>query len=549
MTGSAIDLERILTGWLNWYKLRRAARWWLQGLIGGLAVSLAISLHGVLNAWLLRGEFIRMTVFIVGAGALGMAAAAYIWPVPRLKAARYFDLKFGLNERISTALELGQESPPPNLYGGLVERQLQDALLHASTVDPRLHLPLRVETSQVLAIMMLLIGFISVWLGGTEQFLFAQHQRAVAQSINQEISQVEAIQSQIETDPDLDQDQRQVLLQPLEEATNQLDFAHSMEQAVAILSSAEQKLRSLEDERAGQVGTALKAAAADLHGEGGNPLEQFTQSLSDGRFQTASQELNQVGLLELTSTEAQELANKLEEAASALESAHAGLAQQLREAAQSLRDGDNERASAALSEAARTLSESSRQIAQSSAAGKAASQLSQGQQRLIQSGQGQLAQAQIGSDSAGQAGQGTGTNGTQGGTGATQGSSSQGNSTAGSGRGEGELGGDAGEASSEPIGTDNSPGDGGERLYEQIYAPQLLGGEDAVQVTLPESGFPGDQVSGPINTAPGSPAPVSVPYIEVYPAYAETYRKALEAGEIPLSLRPLIRNYFSSLEP
>ena len=40
-----------------------------------------------------------------------------------------------------------------------------------------------------------------------------------------------------------------------------------------------------------------------------------------------------------------------------------------------------------------------------------------------------------------------------------------------------------------------------------------------------------------------------VPYYEVFPQYEASVRQALQSGTIPLALRPLIRDYFSSLAP
>ena len=95
----------------------------------------------------------------------------------------------------------------------------------------------------------------------------------------------------------------------------------------------------------------------------------------------------------------------------------------------------------------------------------------------------------------------------------------------------------------------DGPGDGGETTYEQIYAPTRLGGEDGSQVTLPESGQPGDQVTGEGATQPGQPGVSTVPYVEVYASYAEAYRRAIDSGQVPISFRNLVRDYFSSLEP
>ena len=40
-----------------------------------------------------------------------------------------------------------------------------------------------------------------------------------------------------------------------------------------------------------------------------------------------------------------------------------------------------------------------------------------------------------------------------------------------------------------------------------------------------------------------------VPYSEVFASYEGSVQQALESGVIPISLQPLIRDYFSSLDP
>jgi len=130
------------------------------------------------------------------------------------------------------------------------------------------------------------------------------------------------------------------------------------------------------------------------------------------------------------------------------------------------------------------------------------------------------------------------------------GNSSQG--TGGSGAGEGESAGQEGqgpEAGADPIGQDNKAGDGGMRSYEEIFAPQRLGGSGGEEVNLPGSGQPGDQIMGQGDTTPGDPNASRVPYVDVLAEYTEAYRQAIESGQVPVTMRALVRKYFSSLEP
>src|SRR5689334_22294747 len=140
------ELSQTLNGWFRWMRFRRALTWALRGLVCGLALALAIGLAGVLQARLLRDEFLAL----VGLSGLifspGVGLAAYLWPIQPLKAARYFDLVFHLNERVSTALELYPgKTQTEKASPELVRQQLEDTLQAARAVRPSRDLPLRLH--------------------------------------------------------------------------------------------------------------------------------------------------------------------------------------------------------------------------------------------------------------------------------------------------------------------------------------------------------------------------------------------------------------------
>jgi hypothetical protein len=76
-----------------------------------------------------------------------------------------------------------------------------------------------------------------------------------------------------------------------------------------------------------------------------------------------------------------------------------------------------------------------------------------------------------------------------------------------------------------------------------------LGGEGGPEVTLPGSDDSGEPALGEGGASPGAAGPSSVPYTQVFPEYAQAYRQAINSGLVPPALRPLVRDYFSSLEP
>ena len=89
------------------------------------------------------------------------------------------------------------------------------------------------------------------------------------------------------------------------------------------------------------------------------------------------------------------------------------------------------------------------------------------------------------------------------------------------------------------------------RTYEPIYSPFHIGGSGTGQMNLPQNGGgnPGGQVVGQGPTNLQNPGQVTVPYNQVFSAYADTAHAAVDSGEVPSSLRDVVKNYFSALQP
>lgn len=555
------EFEHLFRQWSVWYRLRRSVAWLLRGLIFGLALALGFSLVGLAQEGLLKEEYfalvLRFTFFSTAVAAL----AGTGWPVSKEQLARFFDQHFKLKERSSTSLELLKQrkttadeyirpeilNPVDDLQVSLVEKQLKDTLIVGSRVRPQALFFLQMTRSQVILVGTLVVGLVLVGVFGEPLFQRARQQRLTSQAIAQEAARLEALAEHIRADEKLTPAQRQEIAQTLEEAVKKLNEAQTTEQSVAVLASAENQLRALENEQAQEQAEGLQNAGKRLLEENpagsDTPLQSFAQNLAEGDYLGASQDLANLDVSQLSQEEIGSLADQLEEASRTLEDSNPELAQQMAEAAQALRDGNIQEAQQALQQAAQALANTGQQIAQSQAASQAAGQVSQGQDRLIQAGGSQGQQAQVGQPGQGQGSQRQGSNN-------QSGNSSQG--TGGSGAGEGESAGQEGqgpEAGADPIGQDNKAGDGGMRSYEEIFAPQRLGGSGGEEVNLPGSGQPGDQIMGQGDTTPGDPNASRVPYVDVLAEYTEAYRQAIESGQVPVTMRALVRKYFSSLEP
>src|SRR5215211_431889 len=102
---TSTDLSQTIHSWIRRLRWQRALGWASRGFILGLAVSLALGMLGVYQAKLVREEFLALVISISLLLPVISGLVAFLWPVQLLKAARYFDLLFHLEERVSTALE------------------------------------------------------------------------------------------------------------------------------------------------------------------------------------------------------------------------------------------------------------------------------------------------------------------------------------------------------------------------------------------------------------------------------------------------------------
>lgn len=542
MEAAILELNRHLDRWLRRYRLQRALAWSLRGMGGGLLLAVLVALALLPQARLVRAEYLLALAVGALAGAACGAAAGWLWPVSRRWAARFFDLRFELKERVSTALEL---SARPDSASPLAARQAEDALAAAVGVNLTRLLPFRIPWWEAALVLALAAGAGGVYFVADRAFTAAAGQRQVEQALEDQAEALRDLIERIEAKESLTPEQLRALTQPLEEAQRQLQEAETAEQGVAILTTAENQLQAIDQGRLEEQLQALQQLGQELARQG-SPLQEAGEALARGDLQAAADALDHLDPESMSAEEKDALADQLDQAADALQESDPALAAQLRQAAESLRRGDSAQAAAALQQAAQALRQQSRNAQTAQLAREAAAELRQGSQQLAQAA-GQGAGAQAGS---GQTGQGqTGQNGQgQNGSGSSEGQGGQSGSGAGRGEGQGD-GSPGGQAGTDPIPQDNAPGDGGERPFEQVYAPGRLGGEGGEQLPLPGSGEPGEEVVGQSETAAGDPSAAHVPYVDALPAYEDAVRQAIDSGEIPAHLRGLIREYFSSLEP
>jgi hypothetical protein len=511
------ELRRLLRAWARWQTGRRVLRWSLWGVTGGALLAALFGLVNLTRPHFLLAEYLWLALALVGGASAAAGLLAALLPTDWPRAAAFFDWQFGLRERVSTALELAADPAADPLWRDL---QAADALRAARAVRPRHHLPLRPDRRTLIAATLSLLLLLGVSAANRPRFVAAAAARTAAAAVAAQEAALAALAAQIAADPALAAPLKEALLDVLEQGTARLDAAHTPEAALAALADTQAALESLAAaDEAAQLAAQLEAMQAAAAAEdSASPAADVAAALAAGDLAGAAAALAGQSVADLPAAEQARLSAGLARLADALAAANPDLAAALQDAADALARGepsDLAAAQAALDAAAAALDAQAGALSAAQAAAKAAA----------------LAAAQVGA----LAGSGPGA----GQTGAL-----------GAGRGEG--GGDLGtgpEAPAAPIPSDNGPGDGGERAYDPVYAPQNLGGDDTAGVHLDGSGAPGDQILGQGPLAPGAPGGSVVPYVDVLPSYLAAYRQALQGGQAPPHLRALIRDYFSSLQP
>ena len=537
------ELKDIFADWLARYRLVRSLRAAGIGLALGAGLALLLGTALTWARLILPVELAWLAAACLLSGLLLGLLAGLLWPVERMPAARRFDRQFGLQERLSTALELA-EHPQASI---LAPAQLEDAVAHARRVEISRVLPLRMPWRSLAAAFLLCVLTAGMAWGLRSQFNLAREQRQLESEIAAGVEALQEIAAEIEEQQFNDTEAQETILQSLEATLQDLQAAETAEEALNILAEGQAELRSLISPDSQAALDALAQAGQALSQSENADLAAAGEALSEGDLSAAAQALEGIDPSQLSAEELAQLAQDLAAAAEALESSQPAAAAALQNAANALQaaaSGDSaqaaqamQAANAALQQAAGNLQTLQGQLQAGQAAMGAAEALAQAQSQLSGG-----AAAGSGAGSAANGGSGSGST-----TNPAQGSSS--GSGAGRGEGDGSEGGGSSAAGTTPIQTSNGPGDGGLTAYDSLYVPQRLGGEGGPEVNLPGGDTPGETVVGAQERPGSEPGSLQVPYVDALPFYEALNRQAIDSGQVPLDLRDLVRRYFSALEP
>ncbi|MBZ0300792.1 MAG: hypothetical protein K8J31_13665 [Anaerolineae bacterium] len=598
-------LNGLVHSWDRRYRWQQTMLWLPRSLLPGAVAGIILFLMARFVPLLLPVQLALVTVALVLVGPLVMMATVWLRGAAPLAVARRFDRQFGLDERISTALEL---------IGGrihstdeLVHYQIDDARQRGQAVDARRALPLTTDTRAWTAVFIALVVLVILFLLPNPQAPVDTQAAAQQAAIEAAADDVQRITEQVASDTALSDEERQQLLEQLDRTEEILDEeAITPQEAFAALSDSQSELQERSE--------SLNQQAQQQQ----SALQQASEALQDAVPNAGDQQQNQdtVPTLEemkqsaegMTDAQRQQAADALEQAANQLEQTNPEAAQALRDAAEALRNGDTQAAQEAMQRAAESIQQQQQQMQQQQqsaqnmqqsaqqlqqAAGQVAQQGQQqqqsGQQPSQQQGQqgqqssqqddsgvqplqqqqsqqpGQQAGQQQGQQQAqqggqqqaqtNQPGQQEGQPGSQPGQQPGQQSSDQNTAESqqpGVGAGAGDIQGSAGEENTagSPGGEaaqDNNPDGAGEGQFDAVFAPRRIGGQGGPEIQLEPDTSDVPVTEGEFAQNPSGQS--LVPYNQVYSDYSNAANRSLESDYIPLALRDVVREYFSSLEP
>jgi len=516
-----------LRQWQRWTRLQKSIYYGMRGLALGLLVSAIATIYLIPSSRLLISEYF---VLLAASGSLGLVLAAgigWLWPQSRLKMAREYEQVFALKERVSTAIELSQLDDVDWAWQQL---QLNDTLEATKQIIPKdglqWHIP-KLEISLLLVAFGLVLGS---WFYGQRFFQQAETNAQNQQLVEDEIENLEELITSIENSEQLSGETKEAVVSPLKESLERMKQAESLEEAVSALSEAQQTLEEFSVPE-GEEFEGLQAAGEELAKNQDSPLNPMGEALAQGDFQAAAEDLATLDLSTLSPEELANLAEQFLEMAHGLEDSSPELAEQFQQAAEALQNQDLQLAQEAISNASEAISDSAEL---SEAAKKSAAELAnmQGQLMAAMFGKASQSSGMETSSSKSPTSEQKGSFGSQASNGEFEESLTPGK-----------------EAGLTPLTQDNQPGNSSEKQYDSVYAPQRLGGTSDTELSLGTGEDADSNAVGGIGSTFTQNAQSSVPYSEVYSSYEGSTQQALESGSIPLSLQPIVREYFSSLDP
>lgn len=577
----ATELELIVDSWERRHEWRLLSKTVPRSLIVALTISLVVGVVGYFRFRLAAEQLALISAGLCAFGGVLNLLYTLLFPRSLSVRAKYFDLEFGLRERVSTAFELmhGRIKTHPEIEA----RQIEDALIHARAIDPKTRIAMDFRPRELATLFLLSIALVCLVLLPTiagDDFILGDPSVAVeaAQEDLREIIETVA------KDTSLDDVDRQDLLDALEMALERLQEEEiSEEEAFAAMSQLQSQLEEMENRLEDTIEldqSTLEAALdalenfmppSETEGESAEAASEM-QPLED--LENLSQALEQMAqdAAEMSPEELAQAAEALQMAADELAEMNSEMAEQMDAMAESLQEGNpadlqeqldaaqealaqeqdqqqqNENAQTLLQEQIEQAEEAAESIARQQA--EESQQQGQpqpgesGQQRAGQQGNQQAEDAQQGTNRGNQppqrnrptSSENRGENGDRRASGAGAGDAAPSNES---------LPGSAGE--DQGADTNNNPTGNRSIEYEALYSPSGIAGGGQDEMRLETNPADTTIAEGDFDDNPIGESRVS--YDTVFTDYQSKANRALESDYVPLGLRDVVREYFTSLEP
>ncbi len=336
----------------------------------------------------------------------------------------------------------------------------------------------------------------------------------------------------------------------------------SMEQISQSLDDIAQNADSMNDAERQAAEQALRDAAATLQGTNPQAAQQLIQAAQNMTQNHSQQGDPQQGDTQSGDPQsAQQAQENLQQAQQQMQE-QAQQTEQQQDQAQSLQNAADQAQQSAeqISQAQQSQQQSQQEQTDQQGQPQGQSQPQQGQQSPNQQPQGQPQQAQQGQPQ-NQAGdqQAQQAQSVQNAPGQSpqSGDQQQGamqqspNASSGAGDTEGGAGDDSPgtQQQNSPSQASNNPDGQGEHPFESVNVPRHIGAQandgNNVELNTDASGAPVQE--GNFSENPNGQ--VTVPYNQVFSDYADAANRALNRDYVPLGLRDVVRDYFTSLEP
>lgn len=566
------DFDTLTERWIGRLRRRDLIRWLPRSLAAALMLCVILAM-----VTRVRFLFSSSQLMVVSAAAvLGALLALILFVRTRqhhpVDAARDMDIEFRLQEKFSTALELmdGRIRSTEEIRA----RQIEDAWETIRTIDPKEGLEIKVRWVEWAIVVWLLITLVILLLipNQLDPLLSNPARAAQEAAIDQAEETLRDITEVVAADTTLDDAEQQDLLESLETNLNTLQEENIRpEEAFAAMSDVEAQLRDRSEElanRAQSQQSALDAAAERLENLPSRQEEASLEIPSLEQILTEAQE----NLDGLTESELQQAAQAFSEAGQQAAQSDQNLAESFENLAEALRQNDQQAAQDALDQAQQDLQQAQQNQQQQQEAAEnlqqaadqaqqSAENIAQGEQQSQQQegqapapdgeeaqAQGQDGQQPSSQQSGGQPGQiQQGQNQSESQQQAlveagAQNQSGSGDNSAGGADSEGGFDEQVGQ-----INQNNNPDGGGESQFEEIYAPRRIGGQSSEEIILEPDASDLPVTEGEFSENPTGESIVS--YDQVFNTYQDAVNRALESDYVPLGLRDVVRDYFTSLQP